>query len=495
MALFRKQEQPKRTSSLSSIPILRAITSRRRSKVYECDHESPPSYSDATLQQQLIGQQPMPRRSSKVTLLIWQWQQEHTFGKQRSTSDLGLPSGRSTALKPSPTAQKEGTARLPLPKAFIVKPVQQPTALRNQTSMSFPHHLRCKSQPMTATLLQHSLAFPSMDAIVTGNHHPWWETRNSILGEKSSSQSTDENGQSSPGVTAVCVQAKDDAMDTEGHINKDTMAIEEEGSTASDNSFNTCPTPPLDADTSDSSSSFPSACTPREAHLDICIKDPCQSPLPDSFAFSGNMEESTVELSQVIEDWGDQPEGLAIDNFEDGVQKFITSEGQGRQDKLKEQKSNEYISKSTSTMLKPTLKNRLSLSDFLHELRDGSKETQIFAGDDSFSSSFLDDEEEDSVQICQAWRGKVASFARLGASLVNEPLYNMSNDSDHRLTYHEGSTSAPPLRQKASRISLRPVDLDPIQEASFDLCEMSASDSLTDFDLCAHLLKRAKAAR
>lgn len=503
----RKQDRLHKTNSIYSFKgLISVIKGRRGDKEVATDL---PSYRDANTEQAFIGQHPTSHRSSSSRSAVMAWRSQ--LSAFTNEAKKGPTCEHKSALEISRlsiNSARKSSNRLPLPNSFS-SAMSGERGLRNQPSMSFPLHLRDRRlQPLASPSSRNSVLFPSTEGKVTCSRQPWWDNATSsseannsdfskgvpskesrsagehasfLLLDMCSSQSADRVNRSISTTSASSVMGAD-------------QIVVAETRSSSDASFNTCHSSPQDNEQRSVSGSTPTLYSQRSG---IC-KDACQSPLCDdhaSFTIVGRRIEFAEESWDSLEGWGDQPEGLAIDNLHKSVQKYIGLEQDGRQARLQEWTSSERPRQEaaafdcTCPLLppQPVLKDQLSLSEFLPRIRGGKEEViDASQSDESFGSSSLD-EEEDAAQICHAWRENIA-FAGLGASLVNRPLHNTGDDSIEEIQ----SRKAAPLRNKASRVSLQTIDLATIQEASIDSLELPSTNDLRNhYDLCAHLFRRA----
>lgn len=488
MNLFQRSDYPKRTNSLPSVSRLRmALLGSKKSRASgRCGDAF--SYADATTQLEPIGEQPhAPVRSSRTFALSWRFPQVNVHSDQpKSKADAGL----CNAALSVPPLRKAAASRMPLADNFQPLTTRLPL-LHNRPSTSFTKHSCAESQSKAASLLlPSSLPFPSTDTLIQGGQqHPWWQaTTSGSAGRERGGHAAEIAGRVKkrsslqPVLPALHTHQISLSLDAAlqsmsmRRSSKPSIPIRwETGEASSSNvSLDHSPTPPLEAglDSSEDGSS-PTLCQPHDC---LYAKDPCQSPVPHLFAFAN--ESVGADQSQSVEDWGEEPDGLVVDDLEQSIKKFVGAEEPGRQERLHRWMSVEQLLAVSSTLPRAStpmtpqsvLKIRRSLTDFLHELQR-EEESDV----SSVSGGSLDDDGDVSAQICRAWRGNVA-LAGVGASLANA---------------HLNFDKSPRLLHKHSQMSAA-IDLDTIQEASATSWQDSIDDSLEHFDLCAHLLKRAR---
>jgi hypothetical protein len=464
-----KQDKHNRTSSLSSVTKLRSLIKGRKSDERKASNNT---YRDINTTQNFIGQCPTTthRPSSRTTVLAWRSQvASHTNDTIRRKTSQQLEN-----------IQKKKSGSLPILNAFQVS-TDSERYLREQPSMSFPHHLRCRSQPISTLLAQNSVLFPSMDEKVVRQRQPWWDSDSPlhVIGKDTFDQ---EPCKENSGLEVV------NPIDTMTRVERSSTTISTrqrdhiaaEAQTLSEASFTTCHSSPI-IPASSKGGSTPTLCQSEDAGEDFG-KDTCQSPFCDDFTFTPRppLYDEFPDQSCSFEVSRDLPVGFGIEEVQVRLRECVELNQDGRQPPLSSLDAT-ALEPAQLHQSKPAMQKHLSLSDFLHGSDEGCDPAKF---DESFESGSFDDE-EDAAQICHAWRETIA-FAGLGASLANGPIPGKGDYSIDKL-----QTRNSPLRHRASKVSMQAIDLDTIQEASFDSRFTSTDDSLDGVDICAHLLRRA----
>lgn len=383
-------------------------------------------------------------------------------------------------------------------------------------SMSFPSHLRSKSHTAANILAHGPMSSSPTELPQSFSVQPWWDSRDASHEEDIVVSTPQEVTPSflltsqSSSFHALGVISQDD-METRCQMPSRTSScllplLDShnpcfEISICSDSSYATCPTPLLDEDYSEGGST-PTLLSDSPMMLPM-VKDACQSPLTDLYAFPNSRQDGFANMSESIDDNTEQTDGLAIEDIDTNVSRFIELDQPGRQERLRQYTSIESLKQTPLIDLSTTsgkyVQKQLSLTDFLHELRKMPTEMEEQVGDVSLSSSLMAEEEVDSVQICRAWRQNIA-FGNLGASHKNGPL-------DEDIVEVPSCTSvgfvSRAVSQKPSRVSLRSLPLETIEEmdnttATSEVQNVttttttSSDESDEPVDVCAHLLQRAK---
>ena len=486
MNLFQRSDYPKRANSMPSVSRLRmALLGGKKSRA-NGHREGTISYADATTQLESIGEQPhAPVRSSRTFALSWRFPQVNVHTEQaKSKADAGLCN---TALS-TPSVRKPATSRMPIADNFQPLTTRLPL-LHNRPSMRFPKHSCAQSQPTAASLcLPGSLPSPSIGTMVDGGQpHTWWQATTASSAEREwhaagTAGRVRKRSSLQPVQPALHTHqtslSLDAALQCMSNCSSSKPSIPSRWATGEASPRNaslddsSTPSLEVDLDSSEDGSS-PTLCHPLDS---LYTKDPCQSPVPHLFALAD--ESVGADQSQSVEDWGEDPDGLVVADLEESIKRFVGAEEPGRQERLHRWSSVEQLLAVSSTLPRTStpvtpqsvLKIQRSLTDFLHELQREEE-----SDESSVSSGSLDDDGDISAQICRAWRGNIA-LAGVGASLANA---------------HLNFDKSPRLLHKHSQMSAA-IDLDTIQEASVISWQDSIDDSLEHFDLCAHLLKRAR---